>query len=60
MSNYHGILSFHNLINKEMTNNEITDDLDMGDSSYATTGGDEISYIETSNKSSHGGIDWRI
>ncbi|KAA0043564.1 retrotransposon protein [Cucumis melo var. makuwa] len=40
----------HNLINREMTNSEIIDDLDEGDSTYATTGGDEINYIEVSNE----------
>ncbi|KAL4028508.1 hypothetical protein IC575_011705 [Cucumis melo] len=40
----------HNLINREMTNSEIIDDLDEGDSTYATTGGDEINYIEASNE----------
>ncbi|TYK08389.1 putative nuclease HARBI1 [Cucumis melo var. makuwa] len=40
----------HNLIKREMTNNEIIDDLDEGDSTYATTGGDEINYIEASNE----------
>ena len=40
----------HKLINIEMTNNEIINDLDKGDSSYATTGGDKINYIETSNE----------
>ncbi|KAA0031677.1 putative nuclease HARBI1 [Cucumis melo var. makuwa] len=45
----------HNLINKEMANSEIIDDLDEGDSTYATTEGDEINYIEASNELS----DWR-
>ncbi|KAA0063753.1 putative nuclease HARBI1 [Cucumis melo var. makuwa] len=45
----------HNLINREMTNSEIIDDLDEADSTYATTGGDEINYIEASNEWS----EWR-
>ena len=45
----------HNLINREMTNSEITDNLDEGDSTYTTTGGDEINYIEASNEWS----EWR-
>ncbi|KAL0540984.1 hypothetical protein IC582_021011 [Cucumis melo] len=41
----------HNLINREMTNDEDIDDVDEGDSAYATTTmGDEIQYIETTNK----------
>ncbi|KAL0539885.1 hypothetical protein IC582_024106 [Cucumis melo] len=40
----------HNLINREMTNSEIINDLDEGDSTYATTEGGEINYIEASNK----------
>ena len=38
-----------------MTNSEIIDNLDEGDSTYATIGGDEINYIEASNKWS----EWR-
>ena len=38
-----------------MTNSEITDDLDEDDSMYATTGGDEINFIEASNEWS----EWR-
>ncbi|XP_050945179.1 uncharacterized protein LOC127150720 [Cucumis melo] len=45
----------HNLINREMTNSEITDNLDEDDSTYTTTGGDEINYIEASNEWS----EWR-
>ncbi|KAL4035331.1 hypothetical protein IC575_004015 [Cucumis melo] len=45
----------HNLINREMTNSEIIDDLDEGDSTYATTGGDEVNYIKASNEWS----EWR-
>ncbi|TYK00771.1 putative nuclease HARBI1 [Cucumis melo var. makuwa] len=39
-----------NLINKEMMNADISKDIDEGDSTYATTIGDDIHYIETSNK----------
>ena len=40
----------HNLINREMTNIDIPDDVDEGDSTHATTAGDDIHYIETSNE----------
>lgn len=40
----------HNLINREMTNTNILEDVDEGDSTYMTTAGDDIYYIETSNK----------
>ena len=41
----------HNPINKEMTNDEIAEDYDEGDSTYDTTTGDDIYYIMASNKS---------
>ncbi|TYJ98115.1 retrotransposon protein [Cucumis melo var. makuwa] len=40
----------HNLINREMTNTNILEDVDEGDSTYTTTAGDDIYYIETSNE----------
>lgn len=40
----------HNLINQEMANANILDDKDEGDSTHATSSGDEINYIEVSNK----------
>ncbi|KAA0053146.1 putative nuclease HARBI1 [Cucumis melo var. makuwa] len=41
---------FHNLINREMTNIDIEDDIDEVDSTHATTAGDDINYIETTNE----------
>ncbi|KAL0551971.1 hypothetical protein IC582_011064 [Cucumis melo] len=41
----------HNLINKEMTSFEDVDDVDEGDSTYATTiASEDIHYIETTNE----------
>ncbi|TYK19823.1 putative nuclease HARBI1 [Cucumis melo var. makuwa] len=40
----------HNLINREMTYIDELDDEDDGDSTHATTSGDDITYIEPSNK----------
>ena len=40
----------HDLINLEMTNADILDDKDKGDSTYTTTSDDNINYIEASNK----------
>ncbi|XP_038885881.1 protein ALP1-like [Benincasa hispida] len=40
----------HNFINREMTNSELIEDLDEVDSSFATTRGNEINYIESSNE----------
>lgn len=40
----------HNLINRKVTNVNILDDVDEGGSNYATTGGDNINYIEASNE----------
>lgn len=40
----------HNLINKEMTNTEMAEDYDEGDSTYATIVGDDIHHIEISNE----------
>ncbi|XP_008442271.1 uncharacterized protein LOC103486178 [Cucumis melo] len=40
----------HNLIDREMTNFNIEDDIDEVDSTHATTVGDDIHYIETSNE----------
>ena len=39
-----------NLINREMTNFDIPDDIDEGDSTHMTTVKDDIHYIETFNK----------
>ncbi|KAA0033939.1 putative nuclease HARBI1 [Cucumis melo var. makuwa] len=38
----------HNVINREMTNIDILEDINEGDSTYATTAGDDIHYNETS------------
>ncbi|KAA0067018.1 retrotransposon protein [Cucumis melo var. makuwa] len=41
----------HNLINREMKNDEDLDNIDEGDSTYATTtASDDIQYIETRNE----------
>ena len=40
----------HNLINREMMNINIPDNIDEGDSTYATTASDDILYIETSKE----------
>ena len=40
----------HNLINREMTNVDFVDDVDEGDSTYATIGGDDIQFVENSNE----------
>ncbi|KAA0048149.1 putative nuclease HARBI1 [Cucumis melo var. makuwa] len=40
----------HNLINREMSYIEELDDEDDGDSTHATTSGDDITYIEPSNE----------
>ena len=40
----------NNLIIREITNVEIPNDLDEGDSTYAIARGDEIHYIEALNK----------
>ena len=36
----------YTILSIERTNSKIIDDLNEGDSMYATTGGDEINYIE--------------
>ena len=40
----------YTILSIERTNSKIIDDLNEGDSMYATTGGDEINYIEASNE----------
>ncbi|KAA0050395.1 putative nuclease HARBI1 [Cucumis melo var. makuwa] len=40
----------HNLINREMTNIDDLEDINEGDSTYATITSDNIHYIETSNE----------
>ena len=40
----------HNLINHEMTNVDFVEDVDKGDSTYTTIGGDDIQFIENSKE----------
>ncbi|KAA0049825.1 putative nuclease HARBI1 [Cucumis melo var. makuwa] len=40
----------YSLIHREMTNADISEDVDEGDSTYATTAGNDIHYIETLNE----------
>ena len=40
----------HNLINREMTNVDFIDNVDEGDSTYVTIGGDDIQFVENSNE----------
>lgn len=50
MLDYYGYSLLHNLINWEMTNADILDDEDKGDSTHTTTSGENITYIEVSNE----------
>ena len=43
----------YNLINREMMNVDFIDDVDKGDSTYATIGGDDTQFIENLNECTH-------